>query len=232
VIKFVFRWAFRLLLLALVLVIGLLLLKDNIARSLAEHRIRSETGFDAKIGTLQFSLFTPTVTIENLVLYNPLEFGGSTFLDAPHLHVEYRREGLPFGRLHLKFLRADLRELHIVENGGRTNIVDFLHSVSPRLPVNKEGEHKKADSFTGIDLLNLSVGKIRYTNLPRPKRNQEINVSLENLIVPNIRSEEDFTNILWRILFRSGISIYLDQKKLSQGHDRTKGTQIMPAPRP
>ena len=63
-IKFVFRWAFRLVLLAVVLAIGLLLLKDKIARNLVEERIRKDTGFEAKLGKLEFSLFSPRVTVE------------------------------------------------------------------------------------------------------------------------------------------------------------------------
>ena len=105
-IKFAFRWAFRLLIVAIVLVIGLLLLKDTIAKNLAEQRIRRETGFDAKIGKLEVGLLSPKINIENFVLYNPAEFGGSPFLSVPDLHIEYNPDELAFRRLRLLDLRG------------------------------------------------------------------------------------------------------------------------------
>ena len=77
-IKFVFRWAFRLVLLAMVLAIGLLLLKDNIARNLTEDRIRRDTGFDTRIGKLEFSLFSPRVSLENVVMVVPATGAATT----------------------------------------------------------------------------------------------------------------------------------------------------------
>lgn len=211
-IRFLLRWIFRLLLLALVLGVAFVLLKDTIARNLAEAHIRRETGFETKIGKLEFSLFAPTLTIENFVLYNPAEFGGSVFIDVPDLHLQYNREELAFNRLHLKLLRLNIRELNIVQDQkGRTNIVEILRKVSPELDA-KGKETKENYNFTGIDLLNLSLGKVRYTNLRFPARNQEINLKLKNELTQNVRSQEDLGLILFRVLLRAGITIYLDQK--------------------
>ena len=211
-IKFVFRWAFRLLLLAIVLGIGLLLLKDNIARNLTEERIRRETGFDTKIGKLEFSLFSPRVTLENVVLYNPAEYGGSVFLDIPDLHLEYDRGRLAIGKLHLNLLRLNLREFHIVENSqGRTNLMEILHKTAPELI----GAVKGAGDgyvFDGIDTLTLSVDTVRYTNLRLPKRNHVSKLNLKNDLTRNLRTEQDLTAILFKILLRAGIPIYSDPK--------------------
>jgi hypothetical protein len=211
VIKFVFRWAFRLLILAIVLVIAVVLLKDTVAKSVAEQRIRRETGFDAKIGKLEVGLLSPQISIENFVLYNPAEFGGSPFLSIPDLHLEYNPDELAFHRLRLKLLRLDLKELNIVENmNGRTNIVDLLAHVSPETIGHSNGKTNRDVQFSGIDMLNLSVGTVRYVNLRKPQRNQEFNLALKNEIVQNVRSEEDMAGILFKILLRAGITIYLD----------------------
>lgn len=212
VIKFVFRWAFRLLLLAVVLVIGVLLLKDRIARNLAEERVRKETGFDAKIGKLEFSLFSPRVTLENVVLYNPAEFGGSVFLDIPDLHIEYYKKPLALGKVHLKLLRLHFKEFHIVESQqGRTNLIDLLHQVAPEilgLPAKSDAIYK----FAGIDTLNLSVDGVRYTNLRLPKRNQAMKLGLRNDLTQNVRTEQDVAAILFKVLLRAGITVYSDSK--------------------
>jgi len=213
VIKFVFRWAFRLLLLAVVLGIGFLLLKDNIARSITEERIRRDTGFDAKIGKLEFSLFAPRVRAENVVLYNPAEYGGSVFLDIPDLHVEYDRGRLALGKLHLTLLRLNLREFHIVESQhGRTNLVEILRKTAPEMIGAAAGSRLTEYVFDGIDTLNLSVGTVRYTNLRLPKRNQVSKLDLNNDLTHNVRTEQDLTALLFKVLLRAGIPIYTDSK--------------------
>jgi hypothetical protein len=210
VIKFVFRWAFRAVLLATVIAVGLLLLKDNIARNLTEERIRRETGFEVKIGKLDFRLFSPRVTLEDVVLYNPAEFGGSIFLNAPDLHFEYNRKQLALGKLHLTLLRLHLKELHIVESqSGRTNLVDVLQKTAPELLGAKNGS-KESYAFGGIDTLNLSLDEVRYTNLRLPKRNLEVKLGLKNDLTQNIRTEQDLAGILFKVLLRAGITFYSD----------------------
>ena len=210
-IKFVFRWAFRFLLLAVVLAIGMFLLKDNIARNLTEERIRRETGFDAKIGKLEFSLFSPRVTLENVVMYNPAEFGGSVFLNAPDVHFEYDRSKLALGKLHLTFLRLTLDEFHIVENQhGRTNLIDVLHKVAPEI-LGSGSVGGNRYTFAGIDTLNLSINEVRYTNLRLPKRNQEIKLALRNDLTHNLKTEQDVAAVLFKVLLRAGITVYAER---------------------
>lgn len=195
--------------LAIVLVVSAILLKDTVARSLAEQRIRRETGFEAKIGKLQFNLFAPTIQIDNCVLYNPAEFGGSPIMDIPDLHIEYDRQDLALGQIHLKLLRVNLRELHVVLNqAGRTNLIDLLDKVAPEAIGGSRPPGERDKSFGGIDMLNLSVGKVRYTDLRQPRRSQEIEVGMRNSIIQNIRTEQDFAGVLFKILLRAGITIY------------------------
>src|SRR5829696_2950954 len=124
-IKFIFRWAFRLLILAIVLVVALVLLKDEIIKNIAEKQIRQSTGMDVKIGALHVSLTQPVFNLENLVLYNTAEFGGGTFLDVPDLHLEYHPDTSK-REMRLKLVRLNVRELNIVENmQGRTNITSI-----------------------------------------------------------------------------------------------------------
>ena len=197
-------------LLATVVAIGLLLLKDNIARNLTEERIRRDTGFDAKIGKLEFSLFSPRVTLENFVLFNPAEFGGSIFLSAPDLHFEYDRKKLALGKLHLTLLRLHVKELNVVEStSGRTNLIDILQKTAPEL-LGGTASSKEKYSFGGIDTLNLSLDEVRYTNLRVPKRNQEVKLGLKNDLTQNVRTEQDVAAILFKVLLRAGITFYAD----------------------
>lgn len=207
-IKFIFRWAFRLLILAIVVVVALILLKDEIARTVAEKQIRKSTGMDVKIGALHVNLTQPVFNLENFVLYNTAEFGGGTFLDVPDLHLEFYPDATK-RELRLKLVRLNVRELNIVESlQGHTNITSMAGALET-LQVQRTNSNERV--FKGIDTLNLSVGKVRYINMRIPKRNQEINLALHNEIVQNVRTWEDMGSLLFRILLRAGFAVYFDQ---------------------
>jgi hypothetical protein len=210
-IKFIFRWAFRLLILGIVLVVALLLLKDTILKSVAESQIRKATGMDVKIGAISVSLTQPIFNLENFVLYNTAEFGGGPFIDVPDLHLEFYPDATRKRELQFKLVRMHVRELNIVESAdGRTNIT----SIAGALEKMQSGSTNKDQSvFKGIDTLNLSVGKVRYISLRQPRQNQEINLALQNEVVKNVRSWNDMAGILFKVIVRAGVTFYFDQPR-------------------
>ncbi len=207
-IKFIFRWAFRFLILAIVLVVALLLLKDQILKSVAESQIRKATGLEVKIGSMSASLTRPVFTMENFVLYNSADFGGGPLLDVPDLHLEFHPDSTRRQGFHCRLVRMNVRELSIVESAdGRTNITSIVGALERLSP----GRTNRGEfSFQGIDTLNLSVGKVRYMSLRQPRQNQEINLALQNEVVQNVRSWNDMAGVLFKVLLRAGITIFLD----------------------
>ena len=104
--KTFFRWVVRLavtfMFLLLLLAVLAVLLKDVIAKSLAERNLRNGTGLDAKIEKMEVGLATPTVSLEGLRLYNTADFGGGTFLEMPELRVEYLPGDIRDRKLHFE----------------------------------------------------------------------------------------------------------------------------------
>jgi uncharacterized protein involved in outer membrane biogenesis len=194
--KFAFRWAFRLLILAIVLAVAAILLKDTIAKSLLEQRIRSETGIEVKIGKLEVGLFTPVFHIEDLILYHPPEFGGSPFVNVPELHVEYDREALARHRLHFQLVRLNLAELNVVQKADGVSSIQALAAVLKNTLETRTKEYE----FQGIDILNISLGKYTVTNLKPPRSVQEKRIGIKNEIIPNVRSINDLSGLLVKIL--------------------------------
>lgn len=194
-----FRWAFRGFLLLIVLVVALLLSLDSIARAVAERRIRAETGLEARIGSLSLGLLSPTLTMENLRIYNSPEFGGSPLLEVGEFHLEYDRQELWAGRLRCRLVRVDLRELNlVVSQPGRINLALPVGGSPPlpsRLPRKIAGLR-----FLGIDTLNLSLGRITALRMRDPKTVRELNARLRHRILTGIVSEED----LW---FKLGVVV-------------------------
>lgn len=201
--KTLFKWAFRLLILFIVLGVAFVLLVDTIAKSVAQSRIRAETGMDAKIGKLTVGLASPTVTIEDLKLYNTSDFGGSMFLDIPEIYVEYNRNDLASAKLRLKLVRFNLAEVNIIKStNGPTNLEALQEKMNKKSSATNSALPLE---FVGIDTLNLTLGKIKYSSLSQPQDVKEINLGVNNQVISNIRTVKDINQALMNIMLKKGV---------------------------
>ena len=198
--RWIFKWLLRLFLAAVVLVVILLLTYNSILRVAMEHQIRAQTGMDVEIGSLNIGLVSPMAEIRNLKIHNSPDFGGTPFLNIPEIHVEYDRAALARRELHIKLLRFNLGELDIVKNqAGRTNI--FMPG--PRFPAGKSrGTNALADfkkqsgyNFTGIDMLNVTIGTVKFIDLQNPQNNREQDIGIDDLVIPNVRTPIDIAGL-------------------------------------
>ena len=57
--------------------------------------------------------------------------------------------------------------------------------------------------FKGIDALNVSVGKLKFIDLKNPQNNREQTIGLEDVLVPNVKSEPDLAGLGALIYLRS-----------------------------
>ena len=204
--KWFFKWALRLVALAVLAIVLLLVFKNTILCMIAEHQIRRETGMDVKIGRFSSGLFTPVVTIENLKLYNTPQFGGTEFLIIPELHIEIDADALQQQKLRIKLLRLNVAELDVVKNqAGETNLVSML-SKMPKGRLAPHGIHVggKKFEFDSIDVLNLSLGRMRMIDLKNPENNRDVAINLDNQVFNNVKTEADVYSILFIIWLRSG----------------------------
>jgi uncharacterized protein involved in outer membrane biogenesis len=191
------RLALYLFFVLVVLAVAAVLLLNTIVKQVVQSRMRARTGMDARIGQVDVGLLSPTITIENFKLYNTADFGGSVFIDMPELHLEYDPLAVRSGKLHFKLVRLDLAEVALVQDKkGRLNVRDLEN----RSRAASRGKKSSAADFkfTGIDTLNLSLGKFRLSNLASG-REEEIQFGIKNQISHNVKSEADL----------SGLSLFL-----------------------
>jgi hypothetical protein len=217
-IKFIFKWLFRLFLLAVVLIVIFFLSLNSILRVVIEHNIRKQTGMDAEIGRFKLGILEPTIEIQNLKIYNSPSFGGTPFLDIPEIHVEYDRAALARKEIHITLLRFNLGEFDIVKNeGGQTNI--FLLGVA--LPAKNSGGAVAADlkkqtgyDFKGIDVLNVSVGTAKFIDLKDQKNDRTQTIGIENCPLRNVKSRADLGGLEAFIVLRGNgfFESLVDQK--------------------
>jgi uncharacterized protein involved in outer membrane biogenesis len=211
VIKWFFRWAFRVFILLIILVVAGLLLMDTIVREYAEYQIRSQTGMETRIGKLRVGLLNPGLTVENMVLYNSAAFGGSPFIEMRELHVEYDRDALIARKLHCKLVRFNLSQINLVEDKNGKRNFEKMEAMAQPGQTTKNGRPIKNLSgveFTGIDTLNLTLGKVTYLRMNDPQKRDEFKMNVDHQIFTNVKTEQDFQSDLVIALLRSGANLF------------------------
>ena len=208
--RFIFKWLFRLVLLVVLLVVIFFLSLDTILRVVAEHRIRAQTGMDAEIGRFHLGLLEPVVHIENLQIHNSPAFGGTPFLTIPEIHVEYDRIALAKQEIHLTLVRFNLGELDIVKNeAGQTNIFALgLALPTKNTAASQQGlaEFKKQTGldFKGADVVNVSIGTVKFIDLKNQLNNREQKVGIDNQVIKNVKTPADLAGLALLVVLRSG----------------------------
>jgi len=222
-IKFIFKWLIRLVILAAVLVAILLLARNAILRVYLEHQIRAQTGLDAEIGSFSVGLAEPTVTIRDFRLYNPPAFAGTPFLDIREIHAEYDPAALARHELHITLMRFNLGELDIVKNqAGQTNLFSLGLTVPSKKSGGQAGESFTKQTgleFKGIDVLNVSIGAAKYIDLNNQRNNRTQIIGIQNCVLKNVKSPADLGGLAAFIALRSGdfFSSLSDRKNSGPG---------------
>jgi uncharacterized protein involved in outer membrane biogenesis len=187
------KWLFILVFIVTALTAGLLFSKDAIAKAAVEQQIRAQTGMDVKIGKFSLSILSPIATIENLMLYNTADFGGTPFLNIRELHIQFDREALAHRELRLKLLKLNIAELAVVKNDrDQTNIVHLAAAPKPT-------KTSEMIEFTGIEVANFSIGKVAYVDLMNQRNNRQISVNLQNYVVREVKTSAEFHEALVQI---------------------------------
>ena len=97
----------------------------------------------------------------------------------------------------------NLAELNIVRNElGHTNIVSLIQNAGPPPPQNRNRAPQV--EFAGIDVLNLSLGKLRLLDLKDRQKSGELYIGLRDQVFRNVKSESDLLGVLFLMWLRSG----------------------------
>jgi uncharacterized protein involved in outer membrane biogenesis len=200
------RWTAGIVLVLLVCLGTLLLARESLLRRVAESRIQQKTGLKAHIGELRAPLGTATLAIRDFRLMNPSGFGTNFLLSVPEVFLQLDPAEAVSGRLRFRELRFHLEELNLVRNAhGQLNLEVLEGSLEGNIRTNSSATSTPAGlglKFGGIDRLQLTLGRVRYTELANPHKNRLIALDVRNETATNLRTEEDVTNWVATLVFR------------------------------
>jgi len=172
----------KVLVIFLAVVAVLLLAKNFIAKIAVEKGVEFATGVKLRVSGLQVGVFKSRVNINNLKLYNPKGFEDKIMIDIPNVYVDYNLPSIIKGKVHLNYIKLNLREFVVVKNkDGKVNL-DSLKPVKEQKEEKEKPKEKAAKApEVKIDNLELKIGKVifkDYTKGDKPSV-KEFNINID-----------------------------------------------------
>jgi uncharacterized protein involved in outer membrane biogenesis len=181
---------------------------NRLLRALARNVIERNTGLPTQIEELRISLRQPGLLVRGFKLTNTPDFGGGTFLDLPELRVELDRRALSEDKIHLKLVRVNLAELHlVVDEKGRRN-TEALQQRTEGKNKDRPKPREHTRQFAGLDRLEMTLGTLRYTDLRDPNLSRAFDFGMTNAVIENIKTREELGVRLILKFLESGAPLY------------------------
>ena len=149
-----------LLVLVAVAVIGVLS-RNFIARNAVEIGVKKVTGFPLAIGAVQIGLFSSQLDVHDLKLLNPPEFEDQRFVDLPLFQLQYDLGAILHGKLHIKELVVNVKEVVLVTNAKRqTNSDTIQDKLAPASSSTTTETTPAKKTPYQVDLMHVHIGTI------------------------------------------------------------------------
>jgi len=177
----------------LIVLVALVLMRNLVVKTTIQSGIGIATGMPVSIKKLDINFKETLINIENLVVKNPMGFEGTTFVDIPKILIDIDLGAILKGKIHLKNLELDLKELNVVKNKKGVLNLDKLKALTE---AKKEEAPKKAEPAKKaelppfqIDRLHLKVGEAAYIDFSGGEKSQkDFNINIDE-------TYEDITNL-------------------------------------
>ena len=142
--------------LLLVLVAGLYLGRNAIARYAVQAGAEKITGFPLKIGSLDLEFGQSRIAVRDIQLLNPPEFKEPVFVEMPELTVDYDAGSMLGGTPHLTNLVVDLKRVVIVRTkNGDSNAMKLKGALG-----SGGGGGGGGKNHYKVDTLRLKIGTV------------------------------------------------------------------------
>jgi uncharacterized protein involved in outer membrane biogenesis len=205
VIRRLFKWTFRLLVLVLLAVTVLVLGRNTFLRLLLEQRVQAATGFETTVGRAYLEWARPVLRFEHVRLFNPVSLEGEPFLDILEAKVTYRFTPLFSQRFHVRKLELKIGDVRLVRGAPGHSTQALLSRQraqgAPRIaPVLVD-----PFIFTGVDHLFLTVHRYTYHDRVAPHLSQRLALNVRDLSVYQLTARADWERLWAQLAQAQGI---------------------------
>ncbi len=183
----------------LLLVVGVVLGKNVIAKMAVETGVEFATGLPLKLAKFDIGIRNTLIDIEGMKIYNPKGFEEPLMGSIPKIYVDYHLTDILKGTIHLEAIELHMEEFVVIKNASGALNINSMKTVQKQKQATAQAKPApKSDQKIQIDRFQLKIGKVVYKDysLPGGKpvvQNFNLNLSEEFLNVDNI---EELTRII------------------------------------
>lgn len=147
----------------LIFLLGFCWMRDSFIGSLVADIAGKITGAPTRIGGFSLSVIRQSVKISDFKIYNPRGFPKGVLVDIPRMKVACNLGALFTGKIHLKQLELEIKEIGMVRNKNGQLNVDSL-KITEDKPAGKEKKKLAKQLAVQMDLVSLSMGRVVSTD--------------------------------------------------------------------
>lgn len=197
-IRKLFKWAFRLVVLAVIAVVVLAVGHNTALRLVLENRIKEATGFEATVGRVRMEWMRPVLRVSHVRVFHPDALGGRPVVDISEARVRYDFTDLFSGVFRVRELDAEIEEVRFVraEAGVSTQTLLAGHRAGARSVGQMLVDPLE---YAGVDRFTFSADRFYYVDRTGAGRSQAIRLDWRQLRAEQLRKPEDW-ELLWEVL--------------------------------
>jgi uncharacterized protein involved in outer membrane biogenesis len=152
----------------LIVIVGLAaftMVRDSIIKSVIASVATNITGAPVHIGGFSLGVIKQSVKITNFRMYNPQGFPREILVDIPKLGVSLNLAALAKGKIHLRQLDFELKELALTKNKeGKLNVDSLKVAETGEKPKEEKAKKPAKQMAIQIDVVNLNIGRVINTD--------------------------------------------------------------------
>jgi len=156
-------WIRRVVVALAIVVTGVVLMRNAVAKSVLSTGIHVITGLPADVKSVNVDLFRQAVGVRDLEIFQPDGFPDGVMVSVPEIYIDYRLGEFLSGTAHIEQMRLHVAELHVVKaENGRLNLRS-IKAIESGTAQRGQAPSQEAPEFQ-IDSLKLQVGTVVYTD--------------------------------------------------------------------
>jgi len=150
----------------LVAFLGLVVLRDGVAKVAVESGVRIATGLPLNIGSLHIGLRNVLVHIKDMRVGNPQGYSEKTMADIPEIYFDVSVRALLKGKIHVPAISVELKEFLIVKNAAGDLNLNEIKGIKAQQAKAKTGAPEPSKKGKApeaqIDSLELKIDKVVF----------------------------------------------------------------------
>lgn len=196
----------------IIFTIGIFIFKDNVIKNSVQVTSKNIVGAPIKIEKFHMEILKQIISIKGFKMYNPEGFDPQmVMVDIPEITVDYNLGALLLGKIHLRNLILNIKEIVMItkaDNTSNVSTIKILQQTEQDTPrKNKKSNSKNKDLKLQIDSMTLTLGQLVQKDIDKNENvtTRATDLGITNKTYKNITSPKQLALIIMQEAFGGSV---------------------------